>query len=55
MKKYSSRYNENSERVELDELKTELLSELSENSVQNLAVTLPSDLLQGIESVTQNF
>ena len=37
MKKYSSRYNENSERVELDELKTELLSELSENSVQNLS------------------
>ena len=55
MKKYSSRYNENAERVELDELKTELLSELPENSVQDFSVTLPSDLSQGTQSATPNF
>ena len=54
MRKYSSRYNKNSENCELDEIKAELLSELSENSEQNLSVTLPSDLSQGIESVSQN-
>ena len=51
MKRYSSRYNENSERAELEDIKTELLTEIS---VPDLAVTLPSELLQDIESVTQN-
>ena len=45
MKRYSSRYNENSERAELEDIKTELLTEIS---VPDLAVTLPSELSQGI-------